>query len=433
VGQLEANAGRAGVFVYEATDLRLGTGVSSSTGAVWVRTGGRLSVEAALLGQSVELVAGTDLALSARVKGTDGVLLRAGGAVAMTGAGQVEASSATVGDVVVQAVGDIGLSRVLVGHSLNVTSSQGAVFNGLSSDAINVEGESASVVLQAANGVGTSTAALRTAVSTLVASVGHRGGLFIQEATALRIGNALAGGVGLSVGPASVGSVLPRVNNVSVQSTGDLIIEGTVRALGNGDGKVLLSSLKGNVQLLAGVASSSGDIAVQAGGLLSMGGADVSASGLTSQVSLSAVGDIGLGQVRAGASLSISSRDGAILDRRAGDSANLVGENASVTLQAATGVGASDAALRTAVGTLVVGSGGSLFVREETALHIGNTLAGGLGLSAGMAGDGRGVHRGHQCRSPRNRRWCAGRCHGLEPRQRAVASPSRGPDGRWGD
>lgn len=150
---------------------------------------------------------------------------------------------------------------------------------------------------------------------------------------------------------------------------------GTISA--SGASAVGITAGTGALTLGAAVTTVGGTLTLSSGGALDLTGVTLDA-GPGGAIALTSAGDLKVGVISAASSIALTSTGGAILDALAGNGANLVGDNAAVTLTAANGVGTGAAPLMTTIGSLtatVSGSSGGVFVSESTALSI---ASGGL-------------------------------------------------------
>lgn len=213
-----------------------------------------------------------------------------------------------------------------------------------------------------------------------------------------------AGGITLAAGP---GIQIAGAGALTVQALGagsDLLLNAPIAVI---DGTVLLSAADalttaaaasvtasgpaditlgagtGNLVIGAAVTSNGGTVTFVSGGALDFSGITIVA-GPSGIVELEAAGDLSIGIIEAANAITLRSTGGRIVDGLAGDSANLRGETALVTLEAANGVGAAGAALRGTVGTLQASTtaGGGIFFIDETALAVTGLDTAGAGVGA---------------------------------------------------
>ncbi len=260
-------------------------------------------------------------------------------------------------DVVNSGAGDIA---VTVGAARTTTRFDAAVIDG----SVTVTG------LEQTDAGATAAARIATTAGSLVldgrgASIAGGGPLTLE---------ALGSGSDLRVqAPISVagGAVLLRAAD-ALSSTA----AGSVTA--SGAAPITLEAGAGGLVLGAAVTTAGGAVSFTSGGALDLSGVTLDA-GSGGRIALTSTGDLTVGVVAASSAIELRSTAGAIRDGWAGDDANLRGEAASVTLNAATGIGAAGTPLRSSVGTLVADAGsGALLLAEATALAIGSA-----GLRAG--------------------------------------------------
>jgi hypothetical protein len=144
-------------------------------------------------------------------------------------------------------------------------------------------------------------------------------------------------------------------------------------------------SLSGNIT--SGAAATGGQVSLIAGAALTMtSGTSITTLGTSGRVSLQAGGDVSLSKVQAGATVSVTSSTGAIIDNLAGDTPNVYGDASdlvALTLSAATGIGSTTTPIQTSVAKLEAlnSTSGGLYLREATALEIaGSNLTPGVNL-----------------------------------------------------
>lgn len=306
-------------------------------------------------------------------------------------------------------VGDTGAVTLLAGTGMTVslieadgtitlTAQNGAITDGLSGTGPNLDGDTATAILSATQGIGAAGLALHTRVATLSAANTTSGGLYVQEATALRLasGGAYAVDLGGSNGNASIST-----------TDGALTVAGAVRSTGS-TGQVLLQSGEGSeataadVAVQANISSSNGSISISAADSividnLTTGAPRVEAlaAGQTldllaanaigmegaaqlatnnGNVRMQAVaGSVALGAVNAGsATISINagtSVTDALNDDAAAPTVNLAAQN--LRILAGSGIGAAGAAVETQVAVMAVQAGGSAYLAEADGVAIG--------------------------------------------------------------
>lgn len=156
---------------------------------------------------------------------------------------------------------------------------------------------------------------------------------------------------------------------------------GTITA--TGASAVSLTSGTGALTLAGAITTVGGSLSLNSGAGIDLSDITLDA-GPSGSIALTSIGDLKIGRINAASAISLTSSTGAILDALVGNAANLFGEAAAVSLQAATGIGTSAAPLHTAVGTLTATvSGGGIFIAEDSALAI---AAGGLSTAGSGAG-----------------------------------------------
>ncbi|MDZ4127558.1 MAG: hypothetical protein U1E02_25840, partial [Hydrogenophaga sp.] len=251
-------------------------GALSLVAANSITTGAGVALSATTDGSDISLTATAgNLLLQGNVSSgitTGGlVTLLAGGSLTMA-SGTAVSSLGASGRASLQAGGNVNLSRLLVGAGASVTSISGAIVDALVGDGLNIDGDSASLTLIAATGIGATGAALQTRVATLEANNSVSGGLFIVEATGLEIRD------NPTLATPPVGIFMSGVTNAAglvsvVLTTGNLVVTDTVNsaATGTGSGNILLQTLAGDIAVNTTVSSSAGNISLLASGILNLG------------------------------------------------------------------------------------------------------------------------------------------------------------------
>ena len=332
------------------------------------------------------------------------VSLDAGTGITMADGVKAQSLGLGSGVVSLQArAGNATVSIVNADASIGITAA-GAILDGLTGNNPNLDGETAAVLLAAASGIGTSGTPLQTRVNALAASNTTTGGVFLREATALRI----AGGAGTFAVDAGGGD-----GSVSITTLdGAITIEKAVRTSG-AIGHMLLQTgelaeaTPAGIDIRADVTSAHGSLSVlSADGLtvddLLAGSAptvSVAGSGQTLDVQAATSiategnarfataggtlhltadsGDVALGVADAGSGSVSIQAGGSILDAQADDAApaaNVVA--ASAHLVGAAGIGQAGALFDTQVATLAaLATGGPVFLAERDALAVGTVAA----------------------------------------------------------
>ncbi|MBT9487892.1 MAG: LEPR-XLL domain-containing protein [Rubrivivax sp.] len=202
-------------------------------------------------------------------------------------------------------------------------------------------------------------------------------------------GIAIAGSGALTLQALGTGSDLVLnapinvVDGTVLLSAADALTTAAAAAItATGAANITLAAGTGNLAIGAAVTSNGGTVAFVSGGMLDFSGITIVA-GPSGIVEIEAAGDLSIGIIEAANAITLRSTGGRILDGLAGDTANLRGEAAVVTLEAASGVGAAGAALRGTVGSLQASTtaGGGIFFVDETALVV-------TGLGTAGSGDG---------------------------------------------
>lgn len=322
---------------------------------------------------AITLGAGGALQLGAGVQTVGGsVAFEAGGSLDFSG---VTLSAGPGGSLSLQAEGDLTVGIVEAEQAITLRSLGGAIRDGLAGDDANLRGEAALATLQAATGIGSAGAALRTAVGALQAQTDAGGGIFVRDESALSVEGLATAGAGDGV--------------IAVQAaTGTLTVAGAVAAQADGTGHVLLQALDGNLDVQAEVLALGGSISLVASQALALQGAmalDVRTATAGQTLDLRAGGAVTMGgdarllsqgaqRVAAGAGLTLGQVDagGADVALSAGGRVVLAADGsspdvtaASLRLQAGGDVADASRALRTTAGALAVSAGGGAWVAAD--------------------------------------------------------------------
>jgi hypothetical protein len=397
LGGAGASVAGAGALVIEAggegAALAIEATVTTAGGAITLRAAGDLSTRGAgaiapSAAAAITLEAGGALSLGAGLAAAGGLVDIAAGAGVVIADGVVLSSLGGGANdarrIVIEAVGDIVLSRLEAGSSLAITSSAGGLRDGLAGAAANLVAGTARLV--AATGIGEAGAALRTTLDTLSAQNAGVGGLHLAETDGLSLAS---GGLVVS---GSAGDLVLTVE------AGALALSGSVENRAAGGALAIATLGAGQALSVAGIVSadggavtlaSAGDVSMAAGSRVQAKAAgaalDLTAAGALAMAAdarlvangglmrLEAGGGIVLGQVAAGTGTVLIAAGGAVSDADAMAAAQTVNlAAASVSIVAAGAVGAGGNAIETAIGTLAVWSGGSLWVAEGNGLVIGS-------------------------------------------------------------
>jgi hypothetical protein len=415
----------SGQITGDVSVLRLEQGSAQDSGGIsLLAKGGSITVAAG--GQGVFTRGTGAIALQAQGSGEDivlqqsvtatsgGITLTAADEIAMASSGVSVSATAAGGHATLTAQGNVTLGLVEVHGALAITSTGGAIVDGLQGHGINLR--AASATLKAATGIGAAEPAsgstggsLRTELGSLAADNSGNGGLFVIEKDGLTLNATTLAGVGVGAGALSLTLL-----------TGDLQVAGAVKstATGTDSGHILLSAQQGSVTLAANLVSGSGSISVlaqdalrigvassarvqtqaagqtvelQAGGALTMG-ANGSVFTNNGAQRLAAGTDVVLGSLDAGASplggtVSVTA-GGSISDGNDGASALVNVKASNLRLQAGGNVGSALNAIETSIGKLSAAVGGSLFVSEANGLEIAGVQSSvnRIGTSGRIAG-----------------------------------------------
>lgn len=228
-------SGAAVTFESTGSDIKLGL-VDVGSSAVSIKASGAIKdnnndLAVDLRGGTVTLTAGTGIGESGNEIDTDVATL-----IATTTAGVIQIREASAlslsatgsgGNIDVRnTTGDLTVQSVATSGTVTLQAVGGAVVDGNGS-ALNVSGSSLSI--SASNGVGTSSEALETAVSSLTAAGGAGGGLFVANKKPVTVISATAGG---DVSVTTIGNMTLNM----VATGGAFTVSATGQVIdGNGD------------------------------------------------------------------------------------------------------------------------------------------------------------------------------------------------------
>ncbi|PIV29814.1 MAG: hypothetical protein COS35_10025, partial [Zetaproteobacteria bacterium CG02_land_8_20_14_3_00_50_9] len=194
-----------------------------------------------------------------------------------------------------------------------------------------------------------------------------------------------ANGVG---GTLTVNNVITAASGaVTLNSDALMTIAAVVSSLGAGN--VALTSTNGDINQNATISTLGGAITLNAGAAITMadGTTTTSTGGGTGTISYTAVGNILLSTLAAdGASVSVISSAGSIVDNLTGEASNLLAAAAAAILRGATGVGTSLDNINTTVASLSGGisTSGGMFVLDTDALDIAVAGIQGAGIDGSV-------------------------------------------------
>ncbi|WP_426210262.1 LEPR-XLL domain-containing protein [Massilia sp. TWP1-3-3] len=358
-------------------------------------------------GGAISLVSSlANISLGGNVSSAGGLVsVRAATAIAMADGKKITSQNALdSGAVNLLAGTGIALSIIEADGAMILTARNGAIVDVLTGAGPNLDGDTAQATLAATTGIGAGAGlALQTQVAGLSAANTVSGGLFIQEATALRLGS--AGSFAIDLGGTSGNASITTAN-------GALTVSGAVRSTGAVGNLLLRSGETGeatsaNVELRADLTSTNGSISIvaadsividnlgvggprletlKAGQTLDLSAADAISMEAQAQlqtnngnVRLEAVaGSVSVGVVNAGTSGSggtISINAGAaITDAQDDDLAAPAGVNLAaygLRLQAGAGIGAAGSAIETQVSVMAVAASGNAYLAERDGVAVG--------------------------------------------------------------
>lgn len=415
------DAALAGLASAGALVLRADGSVQGASAAA-LTAGGALRVEAAGAAADLRLDGAVTVAAghASLLAGRD---LRLGGAVATTTAARtldLEAGRDVLLDQGSVASTRNGALRVAAGGAITVESldagtaglallAGGRISDGDAAGDGELDLTAASLLLQGAGGVGAAGNSLETSAVTLAAQAAA-GGLFLTEATALRIDAVSVTAQRVAADATNAALATATLEDLRtgdsaaltlVLTTGDLVVSGgaasPATAVDAAGGAVLLQTLTGKLSLDAGLAAQGGAVSLLAGADLALAaGGDVSTTGGASldlqaganmtqadgaqlttgsgTVRLAAAGTMTLGSVQ-------TAGDVSLLARSATDSGTTDLDIAARALRVVTtgsaagqGLGTLTQAIDTQVSTLAaslagIGAGG-LFLREADGLAV---------------------------------------------------------------
>jgi len=289
----------------------------------------------------------------------------------------------------------------------------GSILNGNSASVVNVQAQG--LRMTAANGIGLSSKEVLTTVTTLTANAGA-GGMFVLESDGLTVGNVTVSvnRVGSDANTTLVTDALQSA--LMTSSNGAIVLQSTLGNITlnsgvssnttavsvNGSGNVLVQALAGNVTLNANLLSGNGNVSLLAGQDVTLSSSAVSVSTGSGSVDVqagngfaNATGNVTMagssllqstgGSIRVDASnnmtlgnisanagnVSLLALGGSILNGNSAAQVNVQAQG--LRMDAGTGIGQSNKALRTTVTTLSANAGaGGMFVLESDGLTVGN-------------------------------------------------------------
>ena len=355
----------------DALDISVNNLEAITSGTIWINStnvnpltiggiGPMVGVEA-LFG--ISLVVTGQLLIDENFQTFGDVLIESADSITMAGATRVRSEN---GAVEMTASGDILLSRVVAGGTVDVHSSAGAILDSNGADT-NVIADGGAR-LRGNSGVGTGADLLETTLGTIVGE-STTGGFFIENT-----GN-------LSIGGGTFAGGIQTDGEILVESTGDISVNTTVQTNGSEISLFADNDLIINAAAVVDTTSSA-DVTLLADSDLSSGGSFTQADGaglVNAQggtLYISATDNVLISDLQsAGGTVEIHSFAGDIRD-------NSVAEDALVSagqllLRAETGIGTStgDEDIDTAVSTLAaIAFNGDIVINNTGALSIGNIL-----------------------------------------------------------
>ncbi|MEQ8852381.1 hypothetical protein, partial [Gimesia sp.] len=355
----------------DALDISVNNLEAITSGTIWINStnvnpltiggiGPMVGVEA-LFG--ISLVVTGQLLIDEKFQTFGDVLIESADSITMAGATRVRSEN---GAVEMTASGDILLSRVVAGGTVDVQSTAGAILDSNGTDT-NVIADGGAR-LRGNSGVGTGANLLETTLGTIVGE-STTGGFFIENT-----GN-------LSIGGGTFAGGIQTDGEILVENTGDINVNTTVQTNGSEVSLFADNDLILNAAAVVDTTSSAG-VTLLADSDLSSGGSFTQADGaglVNAQggtLYISATDNVLISDLQsAGGTVEIHSFAGDIRD-------NSVAEDALVSagqllLRAETGIGTStgDEDIDTAVSTLAaIAFNGDIVINNTGALSIGNIL-----------------------------------------------------------
>jgi|GEM_PF-5885927 len=379
----------------------------TGTTTILLIAGEDITVDANIDPTTVTMQADDDITINAAVIANDLITLSAGqdgtGSVVISGTGSLTADNAGNTSEIAITSGATAGSITLAGTTtadatIAMTSAAGSITgSGLIT--------ASAVALDAGTNIGSVGTRIQTNANNLEARAGN-GGIFVTEFNGVTIGGASGGLTGLTTTGGN--------GSIDLNTTaGSITISEAVTA--NGSGNVTLAAA-GLLSVNQAVSSTTGNLALTggtgvshtaAGDLLTGGvgtiGVTATTGGITmadgttystgsGAITLLANSSVALGRLSTSGPVNVTATNGSITDSTAGEGAgneNIAG--GTVTLTAATGVGATGAAgeIDTAATTLIASSAtGGIFLAETDSVAIGplaTTTSGDIVLVAGGA------------------------------------------------
>ncbi|MBN73871.1 MAG: hypothetical protein CME32_31845, partial [Gimesia sp.] len=355
----------------DALDISVNNLEAITSGTIWINStnvnpltiggiGPMLGVEA-LFG--ISLVVTGQLLIDENFQTFGDVLIESADSITMAGATRVRSEN---GAVEMTASGDILLSRVVAGGTVDVHSTAGAILDSNGADT-NVIADGGAR-LRGNSGVGTGADLLETTLGTIVGE-STTGGFFIENT-----GN-------LSIGGGTFAGGIQTDGEILVESTGDISVNTTVQTNGSEISLFADNDLIINAAAVVDTTSSA-DVTLLADSDLSSGGSFTQADGaglVNAQggtLYISATDNVLISDLQsAGGTVEIHSFAGDIRDNSVAEDALV--SSGQLLLRAETGIGTStgDEDIDTAVSTLAaIAFNGDIVINNTGALSIGNIL-----------------------------------------------------------
>ena len=259
--------------VYKQDDdgktITVNQAITSTTGAITLLADGQISnasngsISATGKGNITLISQSADIAQNANVSSVGGdISFDAATNITMADGTSTDAGA---GSVTYTAGQNITLSTVNAQTAITMTAETGYIWavNG-SADTYNLSGETASVILSAVTGVGTTDAVLKSQIAGLTVTNTQSGGLYLTESTDLEI---LADGLTLS---GSTGDAIITLSDGSLTTNGEILLNGT-----SGNLRINVQGDNHNVTINNNIESANGSLSLFAADSIIFGGSSL--------------------------------------------------------------------------------------------------------------------------------------------------------------